>query len=116
MYSAGFLGQAMFVLVKDFKITTFPWRGTLITLTGVCFVLCIPFFCGYVMTDPSNAPDSNLRTIELRFVGLGFLLVSMIIGLVVTIAAEHQTDVDYSELGQAGINRLGRRVDEELEN
>ena len=30
LYSVGFLGQAMFILVKDMKITTFPLRGTLI--------------------------------------------------------------------------------------
>ena len=116
LYSAGFLGQAMFILIKDLKITTFPLRGTLMALTLGCFFLCILFFCGYVFADFSSGPDINPRTNELRFIGLGFLLVSMVIGLVVIIAAEYQTDMDYSKLGQAGIDRLGRRVAEELED
>ena len=116
LYSAGFLGQAMFILIKDLKITTFPLRDTLIGLTLVCFFLCILFFCGYVFTDFSNSPDIIPRTTELRFIGLGFLLASMVIGLAVIIAAENQSDVDYSERERARISRLGRRVAEELEN
>ena len=116
LYSAGFLGQAMFILFKDLKITTFPLRGTLIAFTLVCFFLCILFFCGYVFTDFSNSPDIIPRATELRFIGLGFLLASMFIGLAVIIAAEQRSDVDYSELGRAGVSRLGRRVAEELEN
>ena len=115
LYSVGFLGQAMFILVKDLTITTFPWRGTLIALAVVCFFLCILFFCGYVFTDFSDSPDIIPRTTELRFIGLGFLLASMTIGLMVIIAAEHQSDLDYSERMQAGTDRLGRRVTEELE-
>ena len=116
LYSAGFLGQAMFILVKDFKITAFPFRGTLITLASVCFALCIPFFCGYVFTDFSNSPDNMTRTTELRFIGLGFLFASMAIGFAVIIAAENRSDVDYAELGRAGVSRLGSRIEEELDN
>ena len=116
LYSAGFLGQAMYILVKDMKITTFPYRSTLIGITVLCFLCCILFFCGYVFTDFSNSSDIIPRTNELRFIGLGFLLSSMFIGFLVIIAAEHQSDIDYSELGLAGVNRLGRRLTEELED
>ena len=116
LYSAGFLGQAMYILVKDMKITTFPYRGTLIGLTVASFLCCILFFCGYVFTNFSDSPDIIPRTFELRFIGLGFLLFSMIMGFLVIIAAERQADIDYAKLGLAGVNRLNRRLTEELED
>ena len=116
LYSAGFLGQAMFILMKDLKITTFPLRGTLIGLTLGCFFLCILFFCGYVFADFSDSSDIKPRTTELLFIGLGFLLASMVIGLAVIIAAENQSEADYAKAERARIGRLDRRVSGELEN
>ena len=85
-------------------------------MTVVSFLCCILFFCGYVFSNFSDSPDIIPRTVELRIIGLGFLLFSMIIGFSVIIAAEYQSDFDYLKLELAGVNRLARRLTEELED
>ena len=40
LYSVGFLGQSMYVLTKEHKITTIPHRRFLISLAVSSFLIC----------------------------------------------------------------------------
>ena len=110
LYSVGFLGQAMYVLTKEHKISTIPYRRTLICLTVSCFLICTLLFAGYVLSSFSNSPDINPNPAILRYIGLVILLFSMAVGFLVALAAEERGDIDYSQLGQKGIRRLEEQI------
>ena len=113
LYSVGFLGQGMYVLTKEHRITTIPNRRLLVSLTVSCFLICTLFFAGFVLSNFSNSPDINPNPAILRYVGFFILLVSMALGFLVTLAAEERGDIDFSRLGQQGVRRLEEQIPEE---
>ena len=112
LYSFGFLAQAMYVLSRDNKITTIPFRWVLLGCTVVCFLWCTMLFSGNVFWHLSDSSDINARTTDLRYVGLFSLLFSMTIGLLVTISAEVRGEVDFPALVQTGVRRLEEKIPE----
>ena len=113
LYSVGFLGQAMYVLTKDHKITTIPYRRLLVCLAVSCFLFCTLVFAGYVLSNFADSPDIKANPAILRYTGVSILLLSMAMGFLVTLAAEERGDVDFSELGQKGLLRLQEQIPEE---
>ena len=113
LYSVGFLGQAMFILTKEHKITIIPHRRVLIGSTVLCFVICTLLFGGYVLSNFYGGPGIKDNPEILRYTGLSILLFSMAVGFLVTIAAEERDDVDIPRLGQTGVRRLEQQIPEE---
>ena len=113
LYSVGFLGQAMFILTKEHKITTIPHRRVLVCSTVLCFVICTLLFVGYVFSNFSGGPGIKANPELLRYTGLSILLFSMAVGFLVIIAAEERDAVDISHLGQTGVRRLEEQIPEE---
>ncbi len=115
LYSVGFLGQAMYILTKERRITTIPHRRLMVSVTVSCLIICTLLFCGNVLSNFSDSPDIIARTALLRYIGLTVLLSSVTIGFLVTIAAEERDNVDLHKLGQAGVRRLENQITQGLE-
>ena len=112
LYSVGFLGQAMFILTKELQITTIPHRRTLICFAVSCFAVCILLFVGFVLTNFYDGPGIKANPALLRYTGLSILVFSMLVGFLVTIAAEGRDDVDIPSLSQTGVRRLEEQIPE----
>ena len=115
LYSVGFLGQSMYILTKDSKITTIPHRRMLLGCTLLCFIVCTLIFCGNVLSNFSNSPEIIARPGVVRYLGLGILVLSLSIGFLVTVADEERGDVDIPTLGETGVRLLEDRIPEEPE-
>ncbi len=112
LYSVGFLVQPMYVLLQDLHITTIPYRAVLICSTLFCFTLCVLLSAGYVFANFSVSSDIKPNTALLRYVGVGVLLLSVVIGFLVTIAVEGRVSFDPRESSQTGVRRLEDRIPE----
>lgn len=112
LYSVGFLGQAMYILTKELKITTIPHRRLLVSATVSCLIICTLLFGGNVLSNFSDSSDITTRTALLRYIGLSVLLSSITIGFLVTIAAEERGNADFSDLGKTGVRRLNDQITE----
>ena len=62
LYSVGFLGQAMYILTKEHKITTIPHRRLLVSATVSCLIICTLLFGGNVLSNFSDSSDITTRT------------------------------------------------------
>ena len=112
LYSAGFLGQAMYILSKEYETRIIPYRRALVWCTVVCFGVCVLLFCGSVLSNFSDGPSNTTRTEVLRYAGLCVLLFSIFIGLLVTIADEGRGVMDYARLANTGVLRLEKLIPE----
>jgi len=112
LYSVGYLGQAMYILTKERKITTIPHRRQLESFTVLCFLICTTLFVGFVLSNFLVGPDIKANPALLRYMGLAILLLSMTVGFLVTIAAEER-EVDIPQWGQTGVRNLEEQIPEE---
>ena len=113
LYSVGFLGQAMFILTKEYKITTIPHRRTLVCFTVFCFAICILLFVGVVLSSFNDGTGNGGNLVLLRYTGFSILIFSMSVGFLVTIAAEARDSVDIPSLGETGVQRLKDQIPEQ---
>ena len=105
LYSVGFLGHALYILTKDFRVSTIPLRRVLLGSTLGCLLVCTVIFGGSVLSNFSGEPEVS-RVAVLRYLGLAILLFSVFIGFLVNIADEERGPVDYPALGETGVRRL----------
>lgn len=110
LYSVGILAQAMYILVKERRITTLPNRPLLIFLCFLCFVVSALFYGGTVLSNFADSPDIVPQIVVLRSVGLITLAASMVVGVWVTLVAEERQEVDLGELSERNISRLGAKA------
>lgn len=112
LYSVGFLVQPMYVLLQDRQITTVPYRGFLICSTLFCFTLCVLLSGGYVFANFSVSQNISPNAALLRYVGVGVLLLSVLIGFLVTIAVEGRENFDPRQSARTGLRSLEERIPE----
>lgn len=110
LYSVGVLGQAMYILTKEKKITTLPLRSLFTFLSVAVLLMCTLFFAGTMLSNFTDIIIVESKMWYLRSLGLVTFVASMLIGFFVTIAAEDRQEVDMDDLNQQSIRRLGDRI------
>ena len=110
LYSVGVLGQVMYILNKERKITKLPLRSWISTPSVVCLLVCTVLFSGTVLSDFTDITVGEQKISWLRWAGLGTFLASLSIGLVAAIAAEDRQGVDMEEIGKRNYRRLEARI------
>ncbi len=72
LYSTGFLAPSLYVLLKERKITQFPYRGQFTFVLIAALLVSGLLFTGITLASLSDAPDIVPRTAVLRYAGFGF--------------------------------------------
>ncbi len=110
LYSVGILVQVLYILTKEWKITTLPGRRVLFMVSLFCFMVCVAFFTGTVLANEADSPSIVPKIELLRWLGIGMLCFSMVVGLIVTIVAENREQLIMSTFSQQNIDRLASRL------
>ena len=112
LYSVGFLAPAMYVLQKEHQITSIPFRGILTFSAVAALLVCALAFSGMLFVTFTDSPDIESNSSLARFLGVGVLVSSTVIGFLVAVVAEERRDFDYAEINEA---RIRSQLDSEIE-
>lgn len=110
LYSVGFLGQALYVLTKERKITHIPYRPQLTFASVVALLMCAVIFSGTVLSNFTNSPDIVPRMLLLRTLGIFTFIISMLVGMLAMMVDEDRDTFDFNELSDSSGSRLEERV------
>lgn len=110
LYSVGVLVQPMYVLTKERKTTTIPYRRMLTFGTLLCLMLSALLIGGYVVANVSGGPNIKADPAVLRYLGLFVLAISIIIGFLVAIADEQRESINFSDKFESGVDHLNTQI------
>ena len=112
LYSVGFLAPALYALQKERRITMIPFRGILTFSAVAALLVCALAFAGMLFVTFTDSPDIESRSSLTRYLGIGTLVGSTVIGFLVAVVAEERQDFDYAKMTEA---RVRSRLDSEIE-
>ena len=81
LYSVGTLVQVMYLLTKDKKITTFPQRSLLTSISVLFLMMCAVLFGATVLSNLTEITVVESKVGWLRWSGVGIFLASMLVGV-----------------------------------
>ena len=104
----------IYVLTKELKITRLPLRFPLLILSMFLILVCAFLYSGTFFTYAIDSSVIATKLWLLRPVGVTFLMISLTVGILVTIVAEQRRDVDIEEISKMNMTSLDERVSKSL--